>query len=350
MIFFLNRSTCSIFFGGFVQPPIKNQIVLFTDSYRPSPSRFAIMTEVKVDGDVSGLPLISCSGLYSKSLLSFIASLEPLNITWKCIEEHVLPLITDILDDHWPPFSILSVGSGEGFNDLPFIEKLSEVYRGKNGKLQLFLRAIEPDKTKVEVFRTKGEDLSASLNQRVNVKFDWCPVPFQKYVEQKKPNDVKFDVIHFLHSIYYVDVENALKHCYTCELGDKGIIFSFTQDKDSPYVRYGRAFSSEGFILSPSSYYSNKEVIQVARRNGWRFVECPGEVTAGDLTEIFDSSSKEGGLLLDFLTQRVNTRQTLSAEKLQKILDFWENECTDNEIGKKMISFQTRSVMILKGI
>ncbi|XP_068708413.1 histamine N-methyltransferase-like [Montipora foliosa] len=302
------------------------------------------------DAKLVGRSLISCPEAYSKALLSFIASLEPLNITWKCVEEHVLPLVTDILHHHSPPFCILSVGSGEGFNDLPFIGKLGEVYRDKAEKLHLFVRAIEPDKTKLEAFRAKGECLPENLKQMVVLEFAWFPMSFQGYVEQKKGKSVKFDVIHFLHSIYCVDVESALRHCYECELGEKGIIFSFTQDKNSPYVRYGKALSSEGVILSPGSYYSNKEVTDVAKRYGWNYVECPGEGTNGDLSAIFDPLSENGSLLLDFLTQRINTRRTVSKEKLQKILNFWESECTEIDNGRMMISFQTRTVMILKGI
>ena len=243
-----------------------------------------------------GRSLISCPEAYSKSLTAFIASLEPINVTLKCIKEHLVPLISEHLEDHSPPFSILSVGSGDGYNDLPFIEMLGKASQGtcQSGEPQFFVRAIEPDKVRLEAFRAKDQGLPESLKKKADLEFDWRPVTFQEYVEQKEKDDVTFNVVHFLHSIYYVDVETALKHCYEKELGAKGVIFSFTQDANSPYVKYGKAFSSQGFISCPGAYRSNKDVTDVAKKNGWKFVECSGESTTGDITTIFDPTLKEG--------------------------------------------------------
>ena len=88
----------------------------------------------------------------------------------------------------------------------------------------------------------------------------------------------------------------------------------------------------------------------MAKKNGWKYVECSGESIIGDLTAIFDCSSEQGNLLLDFLTQCVNVSLSTSQENLQKILNFWENECIDDGNGKKRISFQTGTVIIFKGI
>ena len=113
---------------------------------------------------------------------------------------------------------------------MSFIEMLSKTRRGIAVNSQFFERAIKPDKTKLESFRAKAEDLPESLKSKADdIKFEWFPMTYLKYVEQKKENDVKFDVIHFLHTIYYVGsgtgLETALKHCYETELGPKGVIF-----------------------------------------------------------------------------------------------------------------------------
>ena len=304
----------------------------------------------------AGRSLISCPEAYSESLNSFYASLDPGkgNITINCLEEHVVPSISDVLQDPEDdsPFCILSVGSAEGNNDLSFIEMLSKARRGQAVNPQFFERAIEPDKTKLESFRAKAEDLPESLKSKADIKFEWFAMTYQEYVEQKKGNDVKFDVVHFLHSIYYVGtgLEAALKHCYENELGPKGVIFSITQHFNSPYVKYGKAFSSQGLILSPGSYYSNKEVTDVAKKNGWKYMECQGESVSCDITAIFDRSSVEGNLLLDFLTQWENISLTVGEENLQKILTFWENESIAISHGRKLVNFETRTVMILKGM
>jgi len=266
------------------------------------------------------------------------------------MEEHVVPLMSDFLEEH-SPFCILSVGSGEGYNDLSFIEMLSKAGGVKPNKPQFLERAIEPDKMKLEAFRVKVENLPENLKSRADIEFEWCPMTYQEYVEQKKKDDVKFDVVHFFHSIYYVvNIETALEHCVENELRPRGVIFSITQDGNSPYVRYGKVFSSQGFVLSPGSYYSNTDVTDVAKKNGWKYVECSGETTTCDITAIFDPSSVAGNRLLDFLTQWVNIRQTASQESLQKILNFWENESFEDGHGRKVVKFQTKTVMIFKGI
>lgn len=308
--------------------------------------------------ELGGRSLVSCQEAYAKSLNSFIASLDSKkgNLTLKCLEGHVVPLLMDLFKVHTSeklPFCVLSVGSGEGSNDLCLIQMLIKSLQGTGIRPRIFQRAIEPDEARLESFRAKAEDLCVRLMSGVaDVDFEWFPMTYDEYIEQTKSEVVKFNVVHFLHSIYYIgpDLETALKHCYEKELGPKGVIFSITPDVNSPYARYGQVFSLEGLILSPGSYYSNKEVIGVAKRNGWKYKECSGESISCNITAIFDRSSVEGNLLLDFLTQWKNISQTAGEQNLKKILSFWEKESTVSSYGQKLVKFENRTVMIFKGL
>jgi len=301
----------------------------------------------------SGLPLISCPVAYSESLKTYHASkVEPgKRPTLECIEEHVATLISDCVGDpleSHSPCCILGVGSGDGRIDLSFIEMLCKVRRDRVDKLQLFQLTVEPDENRLEIFRAKAEDLPESLKSAVDITFEWSPSTYQEYAEQKR-NDIKFDVVHFFHSIYFAGLESALEHCYEKDLGTKGIIICSTGDEESPFVKYSKVFSSQNLILEPGQYYSNKEVREVAKKNGWKYVECPGESVALDITNIFDHSSVKGNLLLDFLTHRINVGSTTSQENLQKILKYWENECAEDGDGRKIVNLTTRTSIIFKG-
>ncbi|KAJ7393851.1 hypothetical protein OS493_003518 [Desmophyllum pertusum] len=302
---------------------------------------------------LEGHSLITCLEAYSKSLKSCYASLEPGNPTLECFEEHVVTLIGDYVCDRLEdqsPFCILGVGSGDGGNDFAFLEMLSKIRRRKDNKFQLFQRVIEPDKQMFQAFRAKAEHLPESLKSWANIEFDLRSTTYQEYVEQKKEDDMKFDVVHFVHSLYYAGLEPALEHCYEKELGAKGIILCMIQSEDSAYVKYGRAFSAHGMIYNPGAYYSNRHVKDVAEKNGWKYVECSGETKTCDITAIFDESSREGNQLLDFLTHWLDVRVTATKDNLQKILNFWENESVDDGLGKKMVKMRMGAVIIFKGM
>ncbi|KAL9968834.1 hypothetical protein ACROYT_G020973 [Oculina patagonica] len=302
-----------------------------------------------------GRSLITCPEAYSKSLQSFYAAQESRRLTLECIKEHVIALIGDYACDRLEdqsPFCIFSVGSGDGDNDLAFLEILSKPHRAKDKKVKLFERVIEPDENKLEVFRAKADTgkLPDSLMRRANIEFEWHAKTYQEYVEQKKEGDVKFDVVHFFHSLYYTGLEAALEHCYEKELGTKGVILCIIASEESAYVKYGRTFSAQGMILNPGAYYSNRDVKDVAEKNGWKYVECSGESKTCDVSAIFDGSSQEGNLLLDFLTHCVDVRATASKDDLRKILNFWENESVDDGHGKKVVTLKMGAVIILKGM
>ena len=171
-----------------------------------------------------GRSLITHSEAYSKSLERFFAAQESRHPTLECIEEHVVTLICDYvwhrLEDQ-SPFCILSVGSGDGGNDLAFLEILSKPRRDKNDKVKFFERSIEPDKKMLESFRAKADHLPGSLMSKANIEFEWHVMTFQEYVEQTKKDDVKFDVVHFFHSLYYTGREMDWSIATRKNLGQK---------------------------------------------------------------------------------------------------------------------------------
>ena len=68
-----------------------------------------------------------------------------------------------------------------------------------------------------------------------------------------------------------------------------------------------------------------------------------------DITNIFDSFSREGNYLLDFLSNRVNVRQNEEKESVEKILKFWEEQSFINEHGRRIVELRDNAVIILKG-
>ncbi|KAJ7370430.1 hypothetical protein OS493_032320 [Desmophyllum pertusum] len=154
---------------------------------------------------------------YSRSFQCFLASTQQENAILKSIEEHIVPLIIKEISELLEPFRVLSVGSGEGENDINILKALSKIRRVEDEGISLINRAIEPDVVRLATFREKTEKLQNCFKTSA-VDFEWIPMTFEEYTSQKKANDVKFDLVHFVHSIYYVEVEDAFIHCYENEL------------------------------------------------------------------------------------------------------------------------------------
>ena len=285
---------------------------------------------------------------YSRAFQCFLDSCDQENSILKCITEHITPLIVnnriqDLFNSS--PFRVLSVGSGEGENDINILEALSKILpnKEKDKPISFVNRVVEPAVDRLSAFHARAENLPESLK---NVRFEWIPATFQEYVQQKrdKKEDTQMSLVHFIHSIYYVDIEEALIHCYENELGSKGIIITVCQAEDDVMFKYSKEFPK---IRTAS--YPEKCVAAVAREKGWLYYECPGDYNRLDIKSVFDGLSPEGNDLLDFLTDMVDVRKLEDEDTVNNILNFWMEQSFSDEDGKRIVKLKDRAVIILKG-
>ena len=298
-------------------------------------------------------PLYLHPEAYSRSFQCFLDSTyQREKSILKCIEEHIVPVIKTgvckLLEEHSfndSPFRVLSVGSGEGGNDINLLDALSKIRPNDGEAKSMVNRVVEQNADRLSAFRAKAPNLREHFKGRADVEFEWIPMTFEEYSFQKKADDVKFDVVHFIHSIYYLGVEDVLSHCYEKELGRQGMIISITESDASPICKYAEKFGDR-LINSMSR---NNDVVDVAREKGWKYFVCSGDFKSLDITSIFNSSSLEGNSLLDFLTYRMGVRQNESSETVEKMLKFWEEQSSLNEEGKRVVELGDTAVIIVKG-
>ena len=288
----------------------------------------------------------------SLSFQCFLALSNQESTILNCLEGHIFPLINEgiceILERraNHEPFRVLSVGSGEGENDINILKALSDSsWRADGEAVSMINRVVEPHVGRLDKFRSKTENLHEHFETGANIDFEWIPMTYQKYKSQKKADDITFDLIHFTHSIYYVGVEEALVHCYEKELGREGIIISIAQSEDDPMLKFARKFPNQ---RSPS-FPRNRDVVAVAEQRGWKYFACPGDCNILDITAIFDSSSSVGNYLLDFLTNQKDVRQNEDKETVKKILKFWKRQSYINEDGRRIVGIMDNAVIVLKG-
>ena len=276
---------------------------------------------------------------YVRSLNMFNAKSGQRMKIFKILGRHIPPLIQtgslSCCQQRWS-FNILSIGSGTGEIDMEIMNIIEkELQRSDQGRpMKIFNRAIEPNEYSCSLYKAAIENLPSPLNSECT-EFEICQQTFQEYKEsqQRQEDAVKFDMVHFIHSIYYVDIEQTLMHCFEKELSEQGVLVCLISGLDLIYWVTLRQNSQWHGREDSQKYETAEEIINIAKSNGWKH-EIYSQEYAIDVTDVFDEKSTEGNLLLDFLTHTVNFRETADKQLVEKTLALIK-ELTTVKDGKR---------------
>ena len=109
--------------------------------------------------------------------------------------------------------------------------------------------------------------------------------------------------------------------------------------EDGPITRYYKEFNF--------THCSTQTLIDIAAKNGWRH-EVYHLDQYVDVTTIFDESSVEGNLLLDFLTQTANFRTVNDKKRVTEVMQFWLDNSVVNDDGKRLVQGKLGVTVIFK--
>ena len=214
---------------------------------------------------------------YVKSLNAFLAKSGERTKNFELLRDHIPPLIRRLtLHRSQQPsrFNILSVGAGTGEMDMEIMkiikEELQESEQGRH--MKLFNRAIEPSEYSCGLYKAAIENLPSTLHDQ-HTDFEIYQQTFEEYKEsqQCQRGAVNFDMVHFIHSIYYVDIQPALIYCLEKELGDQGIFACIVERKDLAYqVSFMQRNHWYGKGTEGEKYETTEKIIKIANDNGWK--------------------------------------------------------------------------------
>ena len=264
---------------------------------------------------------------YFKTHSVFLTKSGQRSKNYELLEEHIPPLVRVCKQQPRPRLNILSVGSGSGETDVDILKIVKEeLQKSEHGRhMKIFNRAIEPNEYSCGLYKAAIGSLPSPLDDQLT-EFEIRQQKFEEYKESQQES-VRFDLVHFIHSIYHVDVEEALVHCFEKELNAQGTIVCVVAGQDLLHwvtSRQSNQWHGKHEASERETYETAEKIIKIAKDNGWKY-EIYTQDYSIDVTEVFDEESTEGNLLLDFLTHTLNFRERaekqLVEETLQMIKD-----------------------------
>ena len=293
---------------------------------------------------------VSTGELYYKSYHVFKSKTDEFFKNVEIMRDHMPSMIQKMLhlEQDRARFNILSVGSGTGDMDLEILKIVKKELQKSQGchQMEIFNRAIELNKYPCDLYKA----VIKNLNDEQTV-FDVRQQNFEEYVKEFTMEQHKFDIIHFIHSIYYVDIETVLKHCIENELNDKGrLVFIVGTPPDLICSVLDKQrfpdWHGNSDKKNPESFEPAEEILEIAERHGWKHEVYTHEYSI-DVTEIFDPQSTEGNLLLDFITHTENFRGTADNKLVRETLGLIEDLSTLKD-GKRLGEKKESLIFIYK--
>lgn len=271
--------------------------------------------------EVTDIFALSSAAHYLKCFNLFQKKSGQLEKNAEILQEHIPPIIQGMIPDSvGQTLNILSAGSGDGKIDLTILKLIEEELRKSNHDrhVKIFNRAIEPNKYMCDLYKAVIENRPSSQDD-LNTKFEIRQQTFEEY-QGSQGGATKFDIIHFVHSIYYVDIEQTLLYCFEKELSDKGYVICIVDFEGiiSPiFLKQIKLWPVEDAVRK--GHETAEKLITIANENGWKHEVYTHEYEL-DVTDVFDPRSTEGNLLLDFLTQTVNYREVADKKLVEETL------------------------------
>ena len=223
-------------------------------------------------------------------------------------------------------FNILSVGSGTGEMDFEIVNIVQKELQNHQqwSKMSIFNRALEPDLCSSNGYK---ENIAKLGDIFASTFFEVRQQTFAEY-QGSEEKAVSFDIVHFIHSLYHVDLEKAVLHCLEKQLNENGCLVCLTSDNENPIMKVRTnltvlAPNDPSFLQDNTLVHITEKLIEIAEKCGWKHEIYSRELLI-DITEVFDAESVKGNLLLDFITNIENFRKSVTKYVLEETLALME--------------------------
>ncbi|CAG01845.1 unnamed protein product [Tetraodon nigroviridis] len=248
----------------------------------------------------------------------------------QCLRE-ILPAEFKRIGADKPGLDVLGLGSGGGEMDVQILGLL----KAACPDVPITADVVEGSSKLTESFKA----LVAKSPDIQKIPFTWHIMHSDSYITQVKAKvDVKkFDFIHSIQMIYYVDALTDTIKFYHSLLKNNGTFMIIVEAHDSGWDKlwstYSRALCDEAI----KEYRSSKQVMASLNSLGLKFEEriIPNSF---DISECYNPSSQSGRRLLNFLTARDDFHQSFTPEIRAEMLDFLRNKCSTQKDGKVLFN------------
>ncbi|XP_060944798.1 histamine N-methyltransferase A-like isoform X2 [Limanda limanda] len=234
---------------------------------------------------------------------------------------------------------VLGVGSGGGEVDVQMLSLLQSTFP----TVPITADIVEGSAELTENFKA----LVAKTTSLQKVQFAWHIMHSGDYEKKVKvKGDVKkFDFIHMIQMIYYVDnVDDTIKFCHSL-LKNNGTLMIIVEEAHSGWDTLWKTFEKELCVDTIPESRSSAEVISSLKSQGLKYEEHIIQNTF-DITECYDPNSTTGARLLSFMTQTKNVHQSLSQEVRAGILELLRNKCSTVKDGRVMFNSNVRCILV----
>ncbi|XP_049905105.1 histamine N-methyltransferase A-like isoform X1 [Epinephelus moara] len=234
---------------------------------------------------------------------------------------------------------VLGVGSGGGEVDVQILTLLQSTVPG----VPITADVVEGSSQLTDNFKA----LVAKTTNLQKIPFAWHIMHSEDYERQvKAKRDMKkFDFIHMIQMIYYVDnLADTIKF-YHSLLKNNGRLMIIIETANGGWDTLWKTYKKELCVQDITEYRSSGEVIACLKSQGLKYDEHPIP-NSFDISECFNPSSQTGQRLLNFMTATDNFHQSFTPEIRAGILDLLRNKCSTEKDGRVVFNSHMSCILV----
>ncbi|XP_076603773.1 histamine N-methyltransferase A-like [Chaetodon auriga] len=255
----------------------------------------------------------------------------------QCVH-HILPGLFKRTGTDKSSLDVLGVGSGGGEVDTQMLTLLQSTFPA----VPITAEIVEGSSQLSANFKA----LVAKTTSLQKIPFVWHIMNSEEHERQVKAKaDVKrFDFIHMIQMIYYVDnLTNTIKF-YHSLLKNNGRLMIIIEAANSGWDILWKTYKKDLQDDVITEYRSSGDVIACLKSQGLKYEEHAIPNTF-DITECFDPSSQTGRRLLNFMTAK-DFYQSFTPEIRTGMLDLLRNKCSTEKDGRVFFNSNMSCILV----